>query len=653
MVSIKRPFPKRERAAKSLPRLADVLLDGSPYRMIERGMIEHWPWIACGGLALLAIYQQYRAYHVRQDSKKREELFQIVTENAADMIALVDVKGHRLYNSPAYKRVLGYSAAELGETSAFDQIHPDDRFKVLEAAREARNTGIGRKLEYRIRHKDGSWRHLESIAGTIRDEKGDVAKLVIVNRDITERKRAEEQAEHNSFHDGLTGLPNRRLFLDRLGSLFERAKRSPERQYGVVFINLDGFKALNDLMGPAAADQVIVETSRRLEACLRDEGATSPPADEFHLRDAIISRMGGDEFTILLEEVTDPNNVMRAAQHILSAIAKPLLVDGREVRISASVGIAVSVAGHKTAEDVLQDADVAMRRAKALGGSRCEVFDEAMNIRAVTRLKLEAELQQAITQHEFRVFYQPIVQLSTREIQGFEALLRWQHPEQGLISPYRFIDAAEDTGLLSAAGHWLILEACKQIKAWNREDSGMQAVTISVNLSAKQFADARFVTDLQTALRETGIDPSRLQLEMTENVAAADPKLTVTLLSYLKHLGIAVILDDFGTGSSSLSGLRQFPVEALKIDRSLIDGMLVDRGTCDTVELIILLAHKMKLKVIAEGIESGKQLQHLQELGCDLGQGYLFSQPVEPRAAGNLLTQPTPQLHAKSAEDER
>ncbi len=608
-----------------------------------------WYWIALSTLALLVVYQQFRMYRSERESKQREELFQIVTENAADMIALVDVKGHRLYNSPAYKRILGYSAAELGETSAFEQIHPEDRFKVLEAAREARSTGIGKKLEYRIRHKDGTWKVLESIASTVRDEKGDVAKLVIVNRDVTERKRAEEQLEHNSFHDTLTGLPNRRLFLDRLQHLFDRAQRTPERQCAVLFVDLDAFKVFNDTMGPAVGDQVLVEISRRLGACLRDDDTVSRPQDEIPITETVLSRMGGDEFTILLEEVTDPSHAMRVAKRILSAVAEPFFVEGREVRTSASLGIALSTPMQKRAEDLLQDADVAMRRAKAMGGSRCEVFDEAMHARAVNRLKLEAELREAIGQRQFRVYYQPMFDLETKRIVGLEALLRWQHPEQGLISPYKFMAAAEDTGLLVSAGQWLIVEACKQLSAWTAAITSMEPMSMSVNVSARQLADARFVTDVDTALRQTGIDPSRLHLEMTERVAVADPKLTAAVLSHLKRLRVGVILDDFGTGNSSLSGLRQFPVDALKIDRSLINGMLTDRATFDTVELIIVLAHKLKLKVIAEGIEAPRQLDRLRALGCDLGQGYLFSQPVEAKAAEELLRQQNPLPRAKVA----
>jgi diguanylate cyclase (GGDEF)-like protein/PAS domain S-box-containing protein len=596
-----------------------------------------WNWFALGVLAMLVLYLQFRINRIRKNSRKREELFKIVTENAADMIALVDVKGRRLYNSPAYKRILGYSAAELGATSSFEQIHPDDRFKVLEAAREARSSGVGRKLDYRIRHKNGSWRVLESIASAIRDDKGDVSKLVIVNRDVTERKRAEEQLEHNSFHDALTGLPNRRLFLDRLQHIFARAQRTPERQYAVLFVDLDGFKVFNDTMSPSIGDQVIIEVGQRLAACLRDQDTISRPQENVHLKTAVLSRMGGDEFTILLEAINDPSDAMRAANRVLLAVAEPLVVEGREVRTSASVGIVLGTTMHARAEDVLQDADIAMRRAKAMGGGRCELFDEAMHTRAINRLKLEAELRDALVKREFRVHYQPIVTLETKRIIGFEALLRWQHPEQGLISPLKFIEAAEDTGLLASTGQWVIEEACQQLRKWKIEIPAMGAVRLHVNISAKQFAEPSFVSGMEATLRQTGIDPGQLRVEITETVAASDQKLTAMVLSQLKQLRVGVILDDFGSGNSSLNALRQFPIEALKIDRGLIAALLLDRGALETVELILLLARKLKLKVIAEGIESAKQLEHLLALGCDLGQGYLFSQPLEAKAAALLV----------------
>jgi diguanylate cyclase (GGDEF)-like protein/PAS domain S-box-containing protein len=601
-------------------------------------MMPQWNWIALAALAIVVICQQIRMFRIHRESKQREELFKIVTENAADMIALVDVKGHRLYNSPSYKRILGYSAAELGETSSFEQIHPDDRFKVLEAAREARSTGVGKTLDYRIRHKDGTWRVLESIASAIRNAKGEVAKLVIVNRDITERKRAQEQLEHNSFHDALTGLPNRRLFLERLQHLFLRAQRSPDRHHAVLFVDLDGFKMFNDSMGPALGDRVLVEIGQRMGACLRSDDTVSRPQGEFPVKDAVLSRLGGDEFTVLLEEVSDPSNAMRVAERIVCAMAVPLTIEGEEVRTSVSVGIALSTSLQEHAEDLLQDAEAAMRRAKALGGSRCEVFDEAMHARAVNRLKLEAELRQALEQKQFRVYYQPIVHLGTKQITGLEALLRWQHPDQGLISPHKFLNAADDGSLLISIGKWMVLEACNQLSTWDRNTTATQGINLSVNVSGKELADPGFVAGVESALRSAGFPASRLHLEITES-AAADAKLTSAALASLKQLGVGVILDDFGTGNSSLNRLRQLQVEAIKIDSSMVSGLLLDRSAAEAVELILLVAQKLKLRVIAEGIESAKQRDHLQQLGCELGQGYFFSAPLEAKEAELLLRQ--------------
>lgn len=596
-----------------------------------------WNWIALGVLATLVLYLQFRLHRIRQKSVQREELFKIVTENAADMIALVDVKGHRLYNSPAYKRILGYSTEELAGTSSFEQIHPDDRFKVLEAAREARSSGVGRRMEYRVRHKDGTWRILESMASAIWNEKGEVSKLVIVNRDVTERKRAEEQLEHNSFHDALTGLANRRLFLDRLQHNFARAQRNAEHQYSVLFVDLDSFKVFNDTMSPSVGDEVIIEVGQRLAACLRDHDTISRPQDNVQFNTAVLSRIGGDEFTILLEGVSDPSDAMRAANRIRAAVAQPFVVGGLEVRASASVGIALGSRMHERAEDLLQDAETAMRRAKAMGGGRCELFDAAMHTRATNQLKLEAQLHDALVQRQFRVYYQPIVMLETKQIVGFEALLRWQHPEQGLISPNKFIEAAEDAGLLVSTGQWVINEACQQMRKWKIDLPVMAALSLNVNVSAKQFASSGFVSALEATLRQSGIEPGLLRVEITENVATTDSKRTAGVLSQLKQLRVGIILDDFGSGNSSLKALPQFPIEALKIDRELVGTLLLERSALETIELILLLANKLKLKVIAEGIESAKQLDHLLALGCEFGQGYLFSRPLEAKAAEMLI----------------
>src|SRR6202453_1704912 len=361
-----------------------------------------------GVLAVLLGYQQFRIYRLRVSAKHRDELFKIVTENAADMIALVDMKGRRLYNSPAYKRILGYSAAELGETSALEQIHLDDRFKVLEAAREARNTGIGKKLEYRIRHKDGSWRILESIASTIRDEKGEVAKLVIVNRDITERKRAEEQLQHNSFHDGLTNLPNRALFLDRLQHALTLSKRHLNYKFAVLLIDIDEFKIVNDSLGHTAGDELLIKIAQRLrESVRRGDTVSRPRVAEVSGKlasDGNLARLGGDEFTILLDDIRDPIEAVRVAERIQADLATPFVINQEEIVISASIGIASSTSPHTQAEDLVRDADIAMYRAKRAGKARCEVSDTAMHANAVKRLRLETDLRKALDHGEFRVY---------------------------------------------------------------------------------------------------------------------------------------------------------------------------------------------------------------------------------------------------------
>lgn len=607
--------------------------------MLSPASLEQWIGGLLGVLVVLLIYQQVRINRLLRETAKREELFRIVTQNAADMIALVDLKGHRLYNSPAYEKVLGYSPEELGETSAFEQIHVDDRYKVLEAAREARNTGVGKSLQYRIRHKNGSWRILESTASTIKSDEGDVVKLVIVNRDITERKHAEEQLEHNSFHDSLTGLPNRRLFLDRLQRSFVRAQRNAGYQYAVLFVDVDGFKQINDTMGPAAGDQVITEMGKRLATCLRLDDTVARPTGKLPSDDALLSRSGGDEFTILLESIKHPGDAMRVAKRIQATIGAPILVQDREVITPASVGIALSAASQEKPEDLLQEAETAMRRAKALGGSRCEVFDEGLHARAVNRLKLETELRTAFERSQFRVYYQPIVQLETRRIMGFEALLRWHHPEQGVISPYKFIEAAEDMGLLVSIGKWVITEACRQMSDWQSLFPSAE-LYMAVNVSGKQFAHPHFPGDVRVALQETHLDPARLQLEISEGVAMADPKFTANILSQLKHLGVRISLDDFGSAYSSLSWLRRFPIDVLKIDRSLVESLLTDRPSLDIVQLIVTLAHSLDVKVIAEGIEAATQLDRLRKLDCEFGQGYLFSQPLDAESAQQMLRQP-------------
>jgi len=588
-------------------------------------------------LIILLVYQQWRLHQFRQQTVEREALFRIVAENAADMIALVDVKGHRLYNSPAYEKVLGYSSEELAKTPVFEQIHPDDRWKVLATAREARSTGMGRKLQYRMRHKDGTWRVLESSATAIKNEQGDVEKLVIVNRDITERKRAEEKVEHNSFRDSLTGLPNRHLFLDRLQHSLARAQRDPHHQFAILLLDIDHFKQFNQAMGHSEGDKVVLEIGRRLATCLRHHDTVARPKEQLPVEDAVVSRMSGDEFSLLLEGIKDPSDALRVAQRIHCAVASPFKIEEREVIMSASIGIALSADDHKRAEDLLQDAEVALRRAKTLGGSRCEVFDEAMHTRAVNRLKLETELRSAIELKQFRLCYQPIVHLASGRITGFEALLRWQHPEQGLISPQKFFEVAENVGLIVVIGKWVLHEACRQIRSWPSKHSSIEPLHGTVNISAKQLAYPNLISDVRAAVEEAKVAPRQLRLEVTESDAMADPKLTLNVFTQLKYIGVGVSIADFGTGHSSLSWLRRLPIDELKIDRSLIANMPTDRCSADIVQLILKLGHELRLSIVAQGIESAVHLDCLKELGCEFGQGFYFSQPLDVERVERLL----------------
>jgi diguanylate cyclase (GGDEF)-like protein/PAS domain S-box-containing protein len=622
--------------------LVECLLEAScnfHSRMLRSSVIEHSPWwIAglCCGLAIPAAYQQLRRRWLRQPGK-REELFRLVAENAADMIALVDTKGRRLYNNPAYSRILGYSPSELEETSAFEQVHPEDRFHVMEAAREAREGAMERRLEYRIRHKSGSWRVLESTANAVRNPKGEVEEIVIITRDITERKQAQEQLEHNAFHDPLTGFPKRNLFVDRLQHCWLRARRNPAYRYAVLFVDVDGFKVFNDSMGHEGGDQLIIEIGRRLSTCLRYDDTVTLPKGQRLIGDPVLSRLGGDEFTILLDGLRDPSDAMRVAKRIQSAMAKPFQIEGRGIFTSASIGIALSTTPHERPEDLLRDADIAMRRAKALGKSRCQLFDTEMHTRAVSRLKLESELRLALDQNQLRLHYQPIVQVESGQIVGFEALLRWQHPEQGLLAPDKFIEIAESTGLIVPIGHWVLGSACQQIRSWQAKFPSHPPLSISVNVSAKQFAHTSLVSDARGIIRTTGIDPGLLQLEVTESMAMADPDLTDRVLAQLKELGIQIGIDDFGTGHSSLSRLRRFPVDVIKIDRSFVHNMQDDHVNRDIVHLILTLAQNLNLKVIAEGIESTAHVIQLKQLNCKLGQGYFFSHPLEAEKAEQLL----------------
>jgi PAS domain S-box-containing protein len=595
-------------------------------------------WLALAGLILLPyLYIVYQRIRYR----RQNDLFRVISENAEDMIAVVDATGKRLYNSPSYQKVLGYSPEELIATGSLQQIHPEDIERVIEAAKQARSTGVGKRLEYRMRHKDGSWRVLESTASAIRNRKGDVTRLVIVNRDITERKHIEQQMEHNALHDELTDLPNRRLFLERLQHAMEYSKRNADFKFAVLVMDIGGLKIFNETMGHTVVDQLIVEISGRLKARIRHDDTITPPSTKKNSRtaggDETLARMDGDRFMILLEGTKTPSDPMRVALRVQECLATPFVARGIEVFTSASIGIALSDPSYHKPAEMLRDADIAMCRVKAQNMPGCQVFDAHMHTLVVQRMKLETELRKAVERGEFRVFYQPIVRLSTGQITGVEALVRWLRNETEIVCPADFIGVAEETGLIVPINRWVFKEACAQGHAWHSRFGGDPRLTVAVNISPRQLAHRDLVADLKSALDETGMDPRSLQLEITETMAMADPQIASRVFSQFKDIGVSLSIDDFGTGHSSLSRLRSFPVDVLKIDRSFVCGVERDGDAREIARLIVMLAHQLRLKVIAEGIETSGQYACLKQFGCEFGQGFFFSPAVDRISLEKLL----------------
>ena len=586
------------------------------------------------------VYQHLQLHRIRRQLAERDQLFQLISENAADMIALVDGEGRRLYNSPAYEKILGYSAEDLKTTSSFEQIHPDDRLRVLQAAENARMSGQGECVEYRIRHKDGSWRTLESTANAIRNAQGQTDKLVIVNRDITERKRAEELLAHNAFHDALTDLPNRALFLDRLQHALTLSKRHADYKFAVLLIDVDEFKVINDSLGHTAGDQLLIQIGQRLKDAVRRADTVARPRtggeNEKPVNDDRLARLGGDEFTILLDDIRDPIEAVRVAERVQAELATPFVVDRQEIVISASIGIASSSNPHTQVEDLMRDADIAMYRAKRAGKARCEVSDTAMHANAVKRLQLETDLRKALEQGEFRVYYQPIISLQTGKITGFEALTRWQRPE-GILSPISFIAVAEEIGLIVPMNRQLLHEACTNLRSWQSQFPSNPPLTMSVNITPKEFAQSDLASEIGKTLKQVGLDPSCLQLEIIETIAMGDAEKSGQVLAQLKALGVRLSIDDFGTGYSSLGRLRRIPVDTLKIDRAFIMNMDSDSESREIVRIIITLAHNLGLKVVAEGTETEAHINLLKQLNCEMAQGYYFSRPADEQAMLKLL----------------
>ncbi|HXA76513.1 MAG TPA: EAL domain-containing protein [Candidatus Acidoferrales bacterium] len=576
-------------------------------------------------VALARIRTQVALKKAEEALRESEERFALAAQGSNDGLWDWNLVDNAIYFSPRWKIMLGYQESEIANRPEewLDRIHVADRERVKdELASHQRGLTPHFESENRVQHKDGSFRWMLSRGLAVHDASGRALRMAGSQTDITGGK----------VSDALTGLPNRLLFIDRLMRLIEHTKRHKDYLFAVLFLDLDGFKMINDSLGHVIGDQLLVGVANRLEKCLRVSDTVTRIEKLF-----TIARLGGDEFTILLDQVKDPSDATLIAERLMNALAAPFSLNGQKIFTSMSIGIALSSIGYDNAEDILRDADTAMYRAKSLGKARYAVFDLAMRARVIARLQLETDLRDALAREEFRNFYQPIVSLDSGRITGFEALLRWQHPTRGLLQPLDFIPVAEETGMIRELGWWNLQKACRQISAWNECRNGSPLLTISVNLSVKQFLQPDLVAEIRELLREIGIPPDTLKLEITESTVMTDPSAAVEMLLQIKSLGVQLSIDDFGTGYSSLSYLHRFPLDTLKIDRSFTKAMGQGGDSMEILRTILPMANSLRLNVVAEGVETAEQLAILRKLRCEFAQGYYFSEPVTADQAKALL----------------
>jgi len=571
------------------------------------------------------VTERRRAEEAMRESERR---MRDILENVQLVAVLLDREGTITYCNPYFLELVGFEEEDVIGREWFSAFLPgEDREAGRATLRDRVQLGAVAAHEESVivtRHGD---RRLVAWSNTVlRDWTGTVTGTASIGADVTDRRRAEEQLQHDAFHDVLTGLPNRALFIDRLQAALARLQGAMARGhqkglFAVLFLDVDRFKLVNDSLGHSVGDRLLVELSSALKTAVR-------PGDT-------VARLGGDEFTILLEDIDARDEAIAVAERIQTVLRDPLALAGHEVFATVSIGIALSAPGYRRAEDVLRDADTAMYHAKALGKSRHEVFDSSMHARARRLLQLEHDLRRAIDRREFRVHYQPIVRVADRRIAGFEALVRWQHPERGLVPPSEFIHLAEETGLVLPLGRLVLEEACREAAEWTR--TAGEDLTVSVNLSVKQFSQPDLLEQVGTALRDSGLPAHLLKLEVTESMVMENTDGAISLLRRLKALGVHIAIDDFGTGYSSLSYLLRLPADTLKIDRSFVSGSGDPGRNANIVRTVVGLAYSLGLDVVAEGVETEEQRALLADLGCPLAQGFLFSPAVDAAAATALL----------------
>jgi len=562
------------------------------------------------------------------DRKRAEEglaaqraYFTQLFANSPQAIALIDMHRNIVDVNAAFEALFGHRGEDLKGFGMRSFIVPENLLTECENLRAAILTGKSVVRETVRRRRDGRLIPVSMIGFPIVIA-GETQGIVYIYQDISERKAFEDQITHQAFHDALTGLPNRSLLADRLDRALTRARRRGDYQYAVLMIDLNKFKGINDTLGHQAGDQLLVEVAKRLESCVRSMDT--------------VARLGGDEFAVILEELKAKKEVMAVVERIGAMLAKPFALCGTTVTPGASIGVVLRTREYVTAEDILRDADIAMYRAKEQGRLSM-IFDRKMHQEILEAVSLEADLRHALAHGELLLHYQPIIGISTGRMEGFEALVRWDHPHRGLVPPGSFIPLAEETGLILPLGRYVVSEACRQLRAWQLEYPGAASLSVSVNVSCRQFVKDGLVEHVARVLAETGLDPNCLKLEITESVLMHDAQHTARELNRLKALGVKIAIDDFGTGYSSLAYLRQLPIDHLKIDRSFISGQDNNGEGQEIVKSIIALARGLGLTVIAEGVEREDQLERLRLADCDKAQGFMFSRPVDSLAAGRLI----------------
>ena len=560
----------------------------------------------------------------QREMTNREHYFRSLIEHTSDLITVIDETGAVFFEAPAVRACLGFDPDRVVGSSIYEHVHEDDQAMVHGVLRRLLDDYSGSQLfEFRRRGADGGHRHLEAVATNLLHDPV-VGGIVVNSRDVTERKAFEDELRQHIFYDSLTGLPNRVLFLEHLKQAMEKVRRRGEYSFAVLFLNLDRFKLVNDGLGHSTGDELLKEVSERLKECMRKVDT--------------VARIGGDEFILLLDEIDDDRIPIRAAERVQEALSASMLIRGVEVSTSASIGIVFSNSDYEDPEQIVRDADAAMHRAKIKGTGCSRVFHSRMHRQALSLLKLEQDLRRAMEREEFEVHYQPIVRLDDGFVVGLEALVRWNHPEEGLILPGRFIPLAEETGLIVPLGEWVLRRACIEVGQF-RHNGKASGPVLAVNLSARQFTHPDLAVKTRSILEETGFDPKRLKLEVTESMLMESPAEAAAVLDDLRRTGLSLAIDDFGTGYSSLGTLHRYPFDTLKIDRSFVSQLTECNGT-DTkkiIQTIMGLASGLGMKAIAEGIETEVQRRLLAELGCELGQGFHFARPMSARAVAGIL----------------